>query len=178
MCISAAVIGAIGLGISGAGMYMQYRGQQAQAAAQEQSIAAQQRAERIRQQQMNLDAMRRRREMVRQMLAARAQALATVTAQGAGAPGSSALGGAYGSISGRTNVNSLGVMQNQEAGNAMFSANADLLTSYRASAQAGAGVALGAGLSSLGGALMKNNATISQVGTSIAGKLGFNTAAA
>jgi uncharacterized membrane protein len=170
--ITSLVIGAIGLGIAGAGTYMQYQGQKKQAEAQEKAIGEQQKAEKARQQQLNLDAMRRKREIIRQSLAARAQALATVTAQGASGQGGSQMGGATGSISGRTNVNMLGVSQNQELGNNIFAANQGMLSAYRQSAQAGAGVAMGAGLSSLGGALMKNNETIARIGTSVGGYIG------
>jgi hypothetical protein len=167
LAIAGLAVGAVGVGIS-------YYSATQQASAQEDAIAAQQRAEALRKKQMNLDAMRRKREIVRASIAARSRALATTTAQGAG--GGSALGGAYGGISGRTQTNLLGINQNQEIGLGMFDANMDMLSAYRSSAQAGAFGAMGAGLSTLGGALLKNNESIARVGTTAMGFFGRVTA--
>lgn len=75
----------IGLGIatSIAGTAMSYMGAQKQASAQKKMLQAQMEAERQRKQQMNLDAMRKKRETVRQAQLARAQALQVASAQGA-----------------------------------------------------------------------------------------------
>lgn len=107
---------AISIGASAVGGYFQYKGQQ-------QMIKAQQKAERLRERQMNLQAMRERREVVRNSILARATALATTTAQGAAAPGSSALGGAYGQIGGDRGRQTLAINQNQEIGQGIFKAN-------------------------------------------------------
>jgi hypothetical protein len=109
--------------------------------------------------------MRRKRETIRQSVAARSMALATVTAQGA--TGGSALGGAYGQISGRTGTNQLGINQNAEIGRNMFGLNNQMLGAYRESAAAGTQIAMGAGLSSLGGSLMSNSGAIGRVGTQV-----------
>jgi hypothetical protein len=99
-----------------AGGYLQYKGMQKQ-------TAALQKAERLRERQMNLQAQRERRETIRQAMLARSTALATTTAQGASAPGSSALGGAYGQITGEAGRQTLSINQNQEIGAGIFAAN-------------------------------------------------------
>lgn len=107
---------AVTLGASLVGGYFQYKGQK-------QMIAAQQKAERLRERQMNLQAMRERRDVIRNSILARATALATTTNQGAAAPGSSALGGAYGQIGGDRGRQTVAINQNQEIGAGIFKAN-------------------------------------------------------
>lgn len=131
---------AITLGSAIVGGVMQYQGQK-------KMIQAQQKAERLRERQMNLQAMRERREVVRNSILARATALATTTAQGASAPGSSALGGAYGQIAGDRGRQTLAINQNQEIGKGIFAANrqyfAGSQTAGLGSAVAGVGSAVG-----------------------------------
>jgi len=123
-----------------AGSYLQYKGQQ-------QQTAALQKAERLRERQMNLQAQRERRDTIRQAMAARATALATATSQGASAAGSSALGGAYGQIQGEANRQTLAINQNQQIGKGIFAANRaysqGTLTSGFGSMVAGIGGAVG-----------------------------------
>lgn len=107
---------AIAIGSAAVGGFMQYKGQQ-------KMIQAQQKAERLRERQMNLQAMRERRDVIRNAILARSTALAQTTAQGAAAPGSSALGGAYGQISGDKNRQTVAINQNQEIGQKIFAAN-------------------------------------------------------
>lgn len=159
------VIAAAGLAVAGAGLVMNYQAAKAQSKAQEQAIQAQQQSEALRQQQMNLDAARRKREIVRASMAARSAALAQTTAQGAAGAGGSSLAGAYGSIAGRQGVNFNGVDQNQQIGNAMFAAHQSQLSAYRNAASAGSMGALGAGLMSLGGMAVNNAGTFSKVGS-------------
>lgn len=113
MATAAAIIG---LGANLIGGYTQMK-------ANEKMVKAQQRAERLRERQMNLQAMRERREVIRNSILARATALTTTTAQGASAPGSSALGGAYGQIGGDRGRQTLAINQNQEIGQGIFAAN-------------------------------------------------------
>jgi hypothetical protein len=170
MAAFSTAIAAVGLGVAAAGAYTQYQGAQASAKSSQEAIAVQQRQEALRRRQMNLEAMRRQREVVRQGLQARSMALATTTAQGASGAGGSALPGAYGQISGRTNTNSVGINTAQQAGNEMFGLNTQLLGAYRGSAAAASTTAIGAGLSSMGNALMSNAVPIGRVGTYVAGK--------
>lgn len=75
--------------------------------------------EKMRQRQMNLEADRRKREIIREGQRARAMALNNATAQGA-AEGSGLQGG-YGQIAGQTNNSLLAINQDQSIGNRMFS---------------------------------------------------------
>jgi len=158
------LIAVAGLAVAAGGAAISYSAAKSQSQANQSAIAAQQEAERQRQLQMNLDAARRKREIIRQSIAARSQALAVTTAQGAAGAGGSSLAGAYGSIAGRTGANWLGVDQNQQIGNAIFSAHQDQLGAYQRAAAAGSMVALGQGLGSLGGAMVNNAGTFGKVG--------------
>lgn len=166
------LIAAAGLGLAAGSTYMSYKSSQQANQANQQAIAAQQKAEELRKEQMDLDATRRRREILRQSVAARSASLAVTTSQGAAYEGGSALPGSYGSISGRTNVNAAGVNQNQEIGTGIFQAHAEQLTAYRAAANAQSQQAMWQGLSSLGSALISNAGTIDKVGTYMGGKIG------
>lgn len=138
-----------------------------------QAVQAQQDVEKASQTQMNLDASRRQREIIRNSVVARSQALSAETNAGASGPGGSTVGGIEGNISGQTGVNLLGVTQNQEIGNAIFGYHNDQLNAYKQAAldgyvpataqfpnDSGTTAALGAGLGSLGGSLVKNEGTI------------------
>jgi hypothetical protein len=172
------MIAAASLAVAATGAVVSYQGAKANAAAtkaaSDAQIKGQQESEALRQKQLNLDATRRKREIMRASVAARSAALAQTTAQGAGAPGGSALAGAYGSIAGRTGVNTLGVSQNQEIGNSMFDVHQQQLASYQQAAASAASaqgmMALGSGLSSMGGAALANAGTIGKVGTFLSGK--------
>lgn len=163
--MAATALLAIGLGLAGYGAYKQYQGSKEVAAAQREATVVNQRNEALRQQQMNLDATRRRREVVRQALAARAASISAITIKGAGGEGSSAAGGAAGGISGRTNVNDLGIRQNQELGNAIFSNNSQLQSIYGREATSKSEVSMGSALSSFGGAIISNIGQINAVAT-------------
>lgn len=163
MAAVSTMVAVAGLGMAAAGTVMSTSAAAQQAQAQQQALAFQRQAEEARKKAMNLDAMRRRREMVRQSIIARATALATATKQGA--QFGSALSGAYGNISGRTGVNILGINQNQQLGNEIFNANIGASMAYSEAASWGAYSQVGSGLSSLGGAVMKNSGTIAQIGT-------------
>lgn len=130
------IIAAIGLALSAVGTTVAVKGSLDAADASE-------KAEELRKKQMDLDAMRRRREIVRKNIIARAQALSTATAQGAGETGSSALPGGYGQISGESGRASLAVSQNQEIGQGIFNANAD-------ASQAEGTASIGGGIFSIG----------------------------
>lgn len=108
---------------------------------------ASKKAEELRQRQMNLDAQRQKRDLMRRAAVANATATAAATAQGA--EGGSALQGALGQISGSQGRGALAVNQNQEIGNGIFQANEDY-------ASGGALASLGGGISTLGGALVSN----------------------
>lgn len=160
-------VAAAGVGVGVAGMVQQRAGQKQQAEYQQQAISLQQQQDAQRRQQMELDATRRKREMIRQSIIARSQALAATTAGGANT--SSALPGAYGGVSGRTNVNELGVNQNEQIGENMFSIQGGITAANAGYARAGASAAAGAGMVSLGNMFIQNSSTISKIGGSVGG---------
>ena len=151
--ISASVISAIGVAATVAGTIgsVYFQSQQA---------SAQRRAERLREQAMNLDSTRRKRELIRQGELQRAQALAQTTAQGADG---SILEGAYGTISGNTTRGIQGVEQQREIGAGIFSANRD-------ASSAGSMANAFSGLSSLGGIAIKQSEPISRLGQYYGGR--------
>lgn len=141
------------------------------------AVEAQQGVEKVSQTQMNLDAQRRQREIIRQSVTANSQALSVETNAGAAGPGGSTVGGIKGNISGQTGVNLLGVTQNQEAGNAIFGFHQDQLNAYKQAAldgyvpatpqfpdSSGTTAAIGAGLSSFGGVLARSEGVMNRVG--------------
>lgn len=169
---------------------------------QKQAIQYQQQSDDLRRVAANLDASRRSREEVRKGISARAQATSAAINQGAGDVGSSALGGASGTISGRVGTNLMGIFQNQQIGNKLFDVNkqisqnylnaqdtnkgyvqqslgyqSELLglqkaiysaggqtsLSYKDAAAYGSISAFGSGLTSLGGAVVKNEENLTNL---------------
>jgi len=104
-------------------------------------------AEALRQRQMNLEATRKKRELVREGIVARANATNAATAQGAGE--SSGLAGGIAQVTGQQNRNVLATNQDQQIGNGIFKANSQY-------ADAGMLVSLGSGIQSLGSSIGSN----------------------
>jgi hypothetical protein len=150
MCFTAIATG-IGLALSAVGLGVQIKSANDAADAQEDAEAA-------RKKQMELDALRRRREAVREAIAARSLALSNATAQGAG-EGSGLLGG-YAQIAGQAGRNILATNQNVELGGQIYDAN-----SRYASAQS-AGAA-GSGLVDIGKTVLANNTKIGQIADTV-----------
>ncbi len=119
------------------------------------SAQAQSKAERIRKRQMDLDTIRRRREILRQGIFARSQALATAVSQGADK--GSGLQGGYAGISGAVGRQTLAESQNYQLGNQMFDAN-------RQNAQGQIVSNIGGGLQSLGSSILSNYGTFERIG--------------
>lgn len=88
---------------------------------QQQQAKAMAKAEKAREQQMNLDAMRKKRAALRESLLARQVALNNATNQGAQA--GSGLPGGYGQIQGIAGQNIVGINQDQQLGQQIFAAN-------------------------------------------------------
>ena len=105
---------------------------------------ASKKAEALRERQMNLEAMRKKREMVREGVAARSQALSNATAQGA-AEGSGLQGG-IAQVTAQQNRNVQAVNQDTEIGAGIFKAN-------RQYASGGMLVSLGSGVKDLGASI-------------------------
>lgn len=155
-------IAAVGFGVSLFGSKKSDEGHEEFAAAQTQEIEYEKQLEDQRKIQMNLDAGRRRREIIRTAVANRSYALAAATNQGAA--DSSGLQGAYGNIAGRENVDILGVSQNREIGNTMFGINRNLLDTKIAMAGAQSDIAEGQSTQALGGQILGSAGAISRVG--------------
>lgn len=121
---------------------------------------ASQRAEDARQQQMSLDADRRRRQAFRESLLARSTALTVGTAQNA-SQGSGVAGGmAQATATGYQNQQTINSAEN--IGGRIFQANRD----YAAvTAQGQSRMAFAGAMSSVGNALMSNAGTINRLGT-------------
>lgn len=147
-------ITAVGMGLSGVGAYMQYKGSKDQAKAQNAAAASQREADAVRRQAMEFDALRRRRENIRQGQMARALAVSRATNQGA--ESGSGLEGGIGQISGRTGINLTGVQGQLGFGRSIFDINAQTSSFYAQAAAAGTRSSLGSGLVSLGGAVVRN----------------------
>lgn len=93
-------------------------------------IQDQSQADAIRQQAATLDATRRQREAVRSGIVARAQGLATATNEGANEVGSTGFKQAEASISGQTNTNRQGVVQNLDLTSKLYAINKDITSQY------------------------------------------------
>ena len=156
-------ISAIGLGLSAAGVATQMYGVSQSAEASKKLAENQKQAEAVRHQQMTLEAMRKKREIIRQASIGQATAISAATNQG-GAE-SSGLAGALSTVSGKAGGSLLATGQNEELGDRMFavnSAGADLMGQR---AQADGITSMGSGLGSLGGALVKNQEQLGKFAT-------------
>ncbi len=111
-------------------------------------------AEKLRKKQMGLDAMRKRREIIRQTQVAQATALSNATAQGA--QEGSGLQGGYAQIAGQGARDTAGVNQAQEIGQGIFDANA------RAATASGV-AAMGGGVKDVGMTIAGNNDKIGRI---------------
>ncbi len=152
----AASTGAVAGGAGGIGTALGIAGTGFQVMGQFKAQAAAKRAEALREQQMKLDATRQRRQIIREGIVARANAVSNATNQGA--QGGSGLQGGIAQITSRANQGLVGVAQNEAIGSAMFDANADIASGQTLSS-------IGSGLSSLGGAFVDNQQTIGKLGT-------------
>lgn len=102
---------------------------------------AEKKAEKLREAQMNLEAMRKKRENIRTSLISKAEVTSTAVAQGAG--DSSALEGGIAGITQAANRNNAAVEGDRQIGSAIFRQNAK--------AAKGRGIAaIGEGISSFG----------------------------
>lgn len=142
-------VGAIGTIGGLAGQFMQMSGAK-------QAAEASAKAEGVRFAQTRLEGIRQKRQIIRQALVARADALTAATSQGA-AEGSGLVGG-LSQIGNEADSAGVAVDQNFDLSKQMFRHN-------RAIAAGQTRQATGAGISSLAGALVKNQGSIGRVGT-------------
>lgn len=153
-----AAIAIAGAALAGVGAYQQYQGAKSSAEYQKDMTAKELQAEAVRQRAMELDARRKQMEIVRNQNKARAMALATANNQG-GQLGSGLQGG-YGGISGQSLTNLQGINQNLEFGQQLFGINSAISQDKINMAGANTQMALGSGLSSLGGTMINSASTI------------------
>lgn len=148
MAAISTAVAVAGLAVGAAGAYVNYRGTQ-------QVTRGQQQAENIRQRQVSLDALRRRRQTIRQALSARSLAISTAGSQGA--LYGSGLSGGLGQITGQETNQVRDLNQNEDLGNQMFAANRTVTQGNNTSQ-------LGSGLTSLGNAAIRNIGTFREIG--------------
>ena len=108
---------------------------------QQKQAKAAKKAEALRERQMNLEAARKKRELIREGVMARSQAKTTAESQGAGA--GSGLSGGLAQITGQQGRNVQANNQDQQIGSGIFAAN-------RQYAAGGTLASIGSGISSLG----------------------------
>ena len=161
-----------GLALTAAGTASSISGARSTQKAQEQGIAAQQEGEVARKKAMEIDASRRRREIIRQSMIARSHALATGVNQGAAGKGGSAMPGSFGQIMGESNFALAGVDSQLQLGRDLFASNVNLLNARRAGASAETTTSMGRGLSSLGGTALGNIGAIDRIGGTVSGWMG------
>lgn len=130
--------GTIALGVAIAGLGVTAYGTVAQQSAQKDASKASQEAEALRRRQMELENLRKQREIIRSTARARAQALGAAVNRGVGLE-SSVVSGALGQISGETGNAILAQSQNTAIGRSLFDANAQL-SEARGAQQTAAGI--------------------------------------
>lgn len=150
------VVGAIGLALSLGGQAISYSAQQKMIAEQ---TNASKKAENSREQQMRMDANHRRRQAVREGVVARSNSLAVGVSQGA--QYSSGIAGAMGNATSQGLQNQQIASASEVMGGRVFAANREY---FNASQRGQAGMAMGQGLSSLGGAIVNNADEINSMG--------------
>jgi len=116
-------------------------------------------------QQMLLESSRKQMEIFRNMQ--RQRAMATAAAVNQGASLGSGLQGGLAGVSGQSFFNSLGISQNVELGQNIFSINNDISSKKMQLADVEADQAEAAGWASLGGSLMKSSDTFGKMGQSL-----------
>lgn len=142
------VIAAIGLAVRVVGGIVQARGARKQ-------YQGQSKIEDARNEQMQLEARRLRREQIRQGIMARS--VATSNAVNQGAQYGTGLAGGQAQIFGQTNRNLEDITQNEAIGSRIFDLNKQV-------GQAQTTQYIGSGLSSLGDSLIQNASTIARIG--------------
>lgn len=154
-------IAVAGLAISAFGAYQSYSSAQDASAISQQQIALQQRAEAERRKAMELDARRRRLEVIRNRQ--RVSSIATARATSQNAQLGSALPGSLAQIGNQAGFNLLGINQNLEIGRNIFDINAQLSQQNIAMANAQSGLAFGNSLGSFGSTLMGSAETFGRL---------------
>jgi len=148
MIATSTIIAGVGLAIGAASAYESYE-------AKNDQNKANKKAEAAREQAMNLDALRRRRAVIRQTIAARSTALAS--ASQSGATQGSGLAGGLAQAAGSGNSELSSSNKQQQLGAGIFAAN-------RQAGDAATSASNWAGLSSLGNQIVDNSKVIGRLG--------------
>lgn len=156
-------IGAIGMGISAIGTGLGLWGSSEAAEAQQKLTAAQMQAEKLRYEQMKNEAERKRRQAIKMQIQQQHTAVSNATLQGAGE--SSGAYGAYGQTNQEGSWNVGGVNIAEHFGTEIYKANMAALQAKGELADAQSLQQMGAGISSLGGAVLGNMGAINAMTT-------------
>lgn len=154
-------IGLIGTAVSLVGSFVSAGAQQKMVNEQ---TAASKRAENSREQQMQLDSQRRRRQAVREAIMARSMSLTAGVGQGAQYGTGVAAGMSGATAQGLENQQ--GINSGEIIGGRIFQANRDY---FEATRSGQAGMAFGQGISAIGGAITSNAGAIGRLGGNMRG---------
>jgi hypothetical protein len=158
----------LGAASSAAGAGLSFAGAQGMSGAAGAIAQLEMQLEAQRKQAMELDARRRRLEVIRNQQQARSVALTNANSQGAAL--GSGLQGGYGQISGQSNNNLLGINQQLTLGENMFNINAGISQQRLDMAGYQGLMSTGQGLSSLGGAFLQAAPYVNR----LSGGFGYN----
>jgi hypothetical protein len=161
----------IGIGITAIGMIGQSRAKKKYAKYSQMASQASIDAERLRERQMELEGLRRQREIIRQMQAAQSMSVATTAA--AGAQYGSALPGALGQSRAQGNRQQNDVFQNLEIGRALFDANERKLQAEAMMAKHSGNASTFGGLASLGQGIFQSAEKVDRIGTTFGRQVGL-----
>lgn len=156
------LLGGAGIVSQLAGSWISYGGQQDVTKANQDQLRLEQQAEAVRLHAMEVDAGRKQMELLRSQQQANSLALVNATAGGHGR-GSSGLFGGYGEIAGATADNQFGIANALKTGRDLFDINAQITQAKIRASEAGSTVAMGQGLSSLGGGISQSLGAMSRL---------------
>lgn len=157
---------AIGLGASIFGVSKQYNAVKQEAATQQDQIKLEQQVEDQKRQAMELTAKRSSMQDFRQAQVARSMATQNATNQGA--QFGSGLQGGLAQVSGQSNTNQLGIMQNLMIGRNMYNLESQISQDKIKMSQEKSQEAEGGAISSIGGALGKSIGPLGNLGMQLA----------
>jgi len=158
MAAISTIIAGVGLALAAGSAYVNYENSRKQASLASQSLGLQRRQQELENRRANLAANRQRRQLIRQSLTQRANAL--TAAAGQGALDSSGLYGGLAQVSGQTNTNIMGTNLGQDIGNQLYSLGGAITNVNQQAASAAGNAVTAQGLMSLGGGLIDNSGTI------------------
>lgn len=151
----------VGLGFSILGTMEQSSALNSANAAQQQISGLEQQENQQRNVASNLAYDRQKSEVLRNNQVARSMAISSATNQGA--QFSSGLSGGLGQISGQSGTNLLGINQNQEVTNQLFSLDTQVSQQKQAMADAQTKASTASGLAGLGGSISKSIGPLGQL---------------